>query len=167
MSSQRRSRGSPIVPPDRSSDPRPSPRVGPRAVAAVAVAGVLLAGCRADSFTAPHAVGCTGQPGCRTTPSAPVDPTVYASLYDATLRLVPAIGNASAQDALTSALRALSEALQDGRTGDARTALAAVYVQLAPFRTTEVDGTRVDPPDVAALRLALVPAANTLGVQIQ
>jgi hypothetical protein len=131
------------------------------------MAGALLAGCRADSFTSPHSVDCTGQPGCRATPTAPVDPTVYTSLNDAKARLAPTVGNAATQRALADALDALSQALEDGRTSDARAALAEVYEHLAPLRVTRADGTRVDLPDVAALRLDLVPAANTLGVQIQ
>jgi hypothetical protein len=158
---------SPIVFPDRAPASRPSSWVGPRVIALIVMAGVLLAGCRTDSFTSPQAVDCTGQPGCPATPSAAVDPTVYASLDDATLRLVPAIGNGATQRALTSALHALSQALKDGRTSDARAALADVYVQLAPLHVTQPDGTKVDLPDVAALRLELVPAANALGVQIK
>lgn len=133
----------------------------------MAAAGVLLAGCRSDSFTAPQAVDCTGEPGCRTTLSAPVDPLVYASLDDATLRLAPVIGDAATQSALAAHLRALSQALRDGRASDARAALANVYVQLAPFRITRPDGAAMDPPDVAALRLELVPAENALGVQVK
>jgi hypothetical protein len=131
------------------------------------MAGALLTGCRSDSFTAPNAVDCTGQPGCRATLLAPVDSTVYASLDDARLRLAPVIGSSAVHVALGSALRELSLALEQRQASDARTALADVYVQLAPFRVTGPDGTTVDPPDVAALRLDLVPAANALGVQIQ
>jgi hypothetical protein len=133
----------------------------------MATAGVLLAGCRSDSFTSPQAVDCTGEPGCRTSLSTPVDPTVYASLDDATRRLAPVIGDEATQDAIASDLRALSQALRDGSASDARAALAHVYVQLAPFRVTRPDGTTMDPPDVAALRLELVPAANALGVQVK
>lgn len=133
----------------------------------MAAAGLLLAGCRSDSFTAPNAVDCTGEPGCRTAASEPVDPAVYASLDDAELRLVPVIGDAATQSALAGDLRALAQALRDGRTSDARAALADVYVQIAPFRITGAADGMMDPPDVAALRLELVPAANALGVQVK
>lgn len=134
----------------------------------MAIAGLLLAGCRADSFTSPQAADCTGEPGCNTTPLAPIDPEVYAALDDAVLRLVPTItGAATPQASLAGSLQALSHALKARRAADARIALADVYVQLAPFRVTRGDGTEVDPPDVSAVRLALVPAANALAVQIK
>lgn len=139
---------------------------GARPISLVAIAGALLTGCRADSFTAPHADDCTGEPGCRTTPTAPVDPIVLVSLEDARLRLAPSIEHTSSQQsALASSLNLLAQALENGNATDARLALADVYEQAARFRITRDDGVTIDPPDVAALRLALVPAANALGVQ--
>ena len=152
--------------PDHAPAGRPISLAGPRSIIAVAMTAALLAGCRGDSFTAPNAVDCTGEPGCRTSPSAQVDPVVYASLDDAAQRLAPLIGMTSTQQALAASLHAVSQALREGRTSDARASLARVYQLIAPFRVTRSDGTKADLPDVAALRLDLVPAANTLGVQI-
>ena len=150
----------------RASAGRPAWHTVPRTLAAIAMAGLLLTACRADSFTSSQAADCTGQPGCRAT-SSPVDPTVYSALNDARLRLAPAIGTATTQAAIEGALHEISIALENGRTSDARAALARVYVELEPYRITLSDGTKIDPPDVAALRLGLVPAANTLGVHAQ
>jgi hypothetical protein len=130
-------------------------------------ATLVLAGCRADSFSAPQSGPCTDQPGCVTGPSTPVSPVVLSSIDDARLRLVPQIGDAATQRTLTSALSALNAALADRRDADARIQLAYVYAEIAPFRSRTASGIPVDPPDVAALRLELIPAANTLGVRIE
>ena len=76
------------------------------------------------------------------------------------------IGDAATQRTLRAALSSLNDALVERRDADARRNLAQVYAAIAPFRTTSPDGTPVDPPDVSALRLELIPAANTLGVRI-
>lgn len=138
-----------------------------RTIAVLMMATVSLAACRADSFSAPASVDCTGEPGCRPTTSAPIDQSVYASLDDASARLVSGIGDAATQRALTDLLHELTQALREGRTSDARAQLAQVYARLTPLRVALPDGTQIDPPDVAALRLGLVPAANALGVRTQ
>jgi hypothetical protein len=94
-----------------------------------------------------------------------VGPVVLSSIDDARLRLVPQIGDAATQRKLAAALSSLNAALAERRDSDARLDLARVYAAIAPFRTTAPDGTPVDPPDVSALRLELLPAANALGVR--
>lgn len=133
-----------------------------RRVFVITVATVLVGACRADSLSAPQATDCTGQPGCRPTPTAPVDATVYSSLSDGMGRLAPSLG---AGAALGNALNSLDQALRTGHDADARTYLAEVYAQLIPLRVTLADGTKTDLPDASALRLELVPVANALGVQ--
>lgn len=147
---------------DLSGTRRPGARM--RSIAVLATAALLAAGCRGDSFTSPN-VDCSGQAGCRTPPGAPAAAEVFVSLNDAETRLVPTLGQPAAQHSIIAAIDALSRALQENRYADARASLAQVYELIAPFRTTQSDGTGVDTPDVAAIRLDLVPAANTLGVQ--
>jgi hypothetical protein len=127
----------------------------------------LLGGCRADSMSAPPLTNCPGDPGCRTSPSAAIDASVYASLGDATSRLAPTVSDPAARADLMSALQALTDDLDRGRDADARTALAQVYAELLPLRVTLGSGVTGYPPDLAALRLDLVPVANALGVQTQ
>ncbi|MDE3151779.1 MAG: hypothetical protein KGL93_05980 [Gemmatimonadota bacterium] len=126
-----------------------------------------LSACRADSLSAPQAQDCAGQPGCRTSPSAPVDPTVFASLSDGVQRLAPSLGTGATQTALTNALITLNQALEAGHDADARTALAEVYGDLDQLRVAGSDGTPVDLPDASALRLELILVANALGVHAQ
>lgn len=133
---------------------------------AVTIAVAAVSACRADSFSAPQSGACADEPGCVTDPSAPVSAVVLSSIDDARLRLVPQIGDAATQRTLRAALSSLNDALVERRDADARRNLAQVYAAIAPFRTTSPDGTPVDPPDVSALRLELIPAANTLGVRI-
>ena len=142
-----------------------APRLRFRALAAL-IATLALAACRADSFSAPQSGACTTEPGCLA-PMEPVDPVVFSSIDDARLRLVPQIGDAATQRKLTGALNALNEGLRNGREADARVSLAQVYAAIAPFRTKTPDGAPVDPPDVSALRLELVPAAIALGVSVE
>lgn len=139
----------------------------PSSIIAAMLAGVFVMGCRSDSLSAPGAAACSGQPGCRATPSAPVDPIVYSALDDATLRLVPNIGGSETQETLSNAIASLAQALKDGRSSDARADLANVYTVLAPLGVAQPGGTAIDPPDVAALRLDLLPAVNALGVLAQ
>jgi hypothetical protein len=143
-------------------------RTGGRTIAAIAAAALVVAGCRGDSFTSPNVADCTGQAGCHTPVGAQAAPEVFASLTDAASRLVPSLGApASQQQPIVGAINALARALQQNRYADARASLAQVYELIAPFRIRQSDGTEVDTPDVAAIRLDLVPAANTLGVHIQ
>lgn len=142
---------------------RPIGRLG----MALIVGAALMAGCRADSLSAPPVTNCPGEPGCRTSPAATIDASVYAALTDATGRLAPTVSDPSARATLTSALNALSQDLDSGRDADARTALAQVYAAMVPLRVTLGNGVTGYPPDLAALRLDLVPIANTLGVQTQ
>lgn len=143
-------------------------RTGARTIAAIATAALVVAGCRSDSFTSPNAADCTGQPGCHTPVGAQVAPEVFVSLTDAASRLVPSLNASPAQrQSIVGAINALSRALEQNRYADARASLAQVYELIAPFRTRQTDGTEVDTPDVAAIRLDLVPAANTLGVHIE
>lgn len=138
-----------------------------RTISAIGVATLLAVGCRSDSFTSPNAADCTGQPGCHTAQGAAAAPEVFISLNDAATRLVPSLGAPSAQQSIIGALNDVSRALEENRYADARASMAQVYELIAPFRTKNSNGTEVDPPDVAAIRLDLVPAANTLGIQIQ
>lgn len=142
-------------------------RTAAHTITAIGIAALLAVGCRSDSFTSPNAADCTGQPGCHTPQGAAAAPEVFISLNDAATRLVPSLGAPSAQQAIIGALNAVSRALEENRYADARASLAQVYELIAPFRTKNSDGTAVDTPDVAAIRLDLVPAANTLGIQIQ
>jgi hypothetical protein len=137
-----------------------------RLAALVGTATLLAAGCRGDSVTTPSesAVACANEPGCRPSQSAPVDAVVLAAVADARERLIPMLDDASAGATLALALQRMSEALEANRSADARARLADVYVVLDRLRVT-VDGGTFDLPDVSAIRLALVPAANALGVQ--
>lgn len=131
---------------------------------ALALSALVLAGCRADSLVAPNRSDCTGQPGCSTSSSLQVDPVVYASLTDGGTRLVPSMGSGTHENALAGDLTKLQNALHAGHAQNARTALAGAYAQLELLKTTSPDGTKVDLPDEGALRLELIPVANTLGV---
>lgn len=154
---------------NHNASPRPTGRARTAAytIAAIGIATLLAVGCRSDSFTSPNAADCTGQAGCHTPQGAAAAPEVFISLNDAATRLVPSLGAPSAQQSIIGALNAVSRALEENRYADARASLAQVYELIAPFRTKKSDGTEVDTPDVAAIRLDLVPAANTLGIQIQ
>ena len=134
---------------------------------ALLVGATFLAGCRADSLSAPPLTNCPGDPGCRTSPTATIDASVYAALSDATGRLAPTVSDPAARATLTAALNSLSQDLDGGRDADARTALAQVYAAMVPLRVTLGNGVTGYPPDLAALRLDLVPVANALGVQTQ
>jgi hypothetical protein len=109
---------------------------------------------------------CGSEPGCRATQSDVVDPVVIAALDDARERLVPALDDDAARAALLSALQALEQQLKANRTAEARVRLALVYAQLDRMRITLPGSDPVDLPDVTAIRLALVPVANTLGVPV-
>jgi hypothetical protein len=137
------------------------------------LATMLVVGCSGDSATNPVTpptpplppVGmCANEPGCRTSTAAPVDPLVFAAVADARERLVPMVDVATARVALDRSLGALELALRANDTPTARGHLADVYAQLDRLRV-EVEGIgRVDLPDVAAIRLGLVPVAHALGV---
>jgi hypothetical protein len=109
---------------------------------------------------------CTGAPGCSPTQNAPVDPAVYAALDDAQQRLVPNLDDAAARAELGGALQALEVELHANRLSEARTRLALAYVQLDKMRISLPGTDLVDLPDMSAVRLALVPVANALGVRL-
>jgi hypothetical protein len=147
----------------------PRPRTFRRALETgiLGLATTLAVGCRGDSITMPSqdSAGCVSEPGCRATESTPVDPVVLAAIADASERLLPGIDDVAVRGALDGALRSLSQALQSNRSPDARGRLVEIYIQLDKLRIP-VEGTgSVDLPDVAAIRLALVPVGNALGVQ--
>jgi hypothetical protein len=141
-------------------------RVLARAACLVLVA--LLAGCRSDSLTRPadRPVECGDEIGCRPSESAPVDPMVFAALDDARERLLPGIDGAADRASLGALLGELREGLRANRSTDARMRLALLYLRLDAMRVTLAGSDPVDLPDIAALRLALVPAANALGVKV-
>jgi hypothetical protein len=138
-----------------------------RTVRLAVLSALLSAGCRSDSVTMPlQSTECGNEPGCRATQNAPVDPMVLAALVDARDRLVPTLDDAAARTALSGALQSLEQALQANRAADARVRLALVYVQLDRLRIVVPGSDPIDLPDVTAIRLALAPVANTLGVQV-
>lgn len=116
-----------------------------RLLAAAALGALTLGSCRADSLSAP----CTNEPGCQPAPGAAPAVEVLVALEDAELRL--------ATPALAAPLAQLRLTLAGGDAAAARQALLVVYARLA-------DATAMDAADRAAVRLAVYPAARTLGV---
>lgn len=129
-----------------------------------AVLTLAVAGCRADAIALPAQMGACGEPGCRRSFDVPVDAVVFEAIDDASQRIVVALDDADARQALLVSLTKLRESLKANRTADARTNLAAIYVRLDGMRVRGPGDVAVDLPDVAALRLALVPVTNALGV---
>jgi hypothetical protein len=126
----------------------------------------LVSGCASDSITSPLAsTPCVAEPGCRPSPGEPLDLSVLAALDDARERLVPALDNAATRTSLDGVLLQLEEQLKANRTADARVRLAAAYGQLDRTRIALPGSDPMDLPDMSAIRLALVPVANALGVQ--
>jgi hypothetical protein len=148
--------------------PLPAGRLrSPRAsLGLVVVAASLAIGCGDDAVTMPERIAseCADQPGCRATDATPVDPIVFAVVADARERLVPMLDDAAARRTLTSTFQSLDQALHANQSGVARARLGELYGQLDRVRMV-VDGVSFDLPDVAAIRLALVPVANALGVK--
>jgi hypothetical protein len=153
--------------------PFPAPSWAPRlsdarrrgAIAALAVLMSTLAACRADSLSAPppeFTELCGTAPGCRTSTSAPLDTVVLIAIDDAASRLTPGIQDVTARATVASLLGKLSADLAASRIADARTHLALVYDEIDLMETAA--GIRGDLPDLAAIRLGLVPTANSLGV---
>ncbi len=134
--------------------------------ALVGTATLLVAGCSGDAVTSPspEVVACTDEPGCRPTQSAPVDGVVFAAVTDARERLVPMVDDAAARATLAQGLQRMAQALEANRGADARARLGEVYAALDRLHVTS-GGATFDLPDAAAIRLALVPVANALGVQ--
>lgn len=133
--------------------------------ARLALASLLLVGCRSDSITTPtQPTVCGDEIGCRASQSDPVGPLVFAALDDARERLVPTLDDAAARETLASALSTLRASLQANRSVEARTRLAMAYVQLDRLRVVIPGTAPLDLPDLAAIRLALVPVSNALGV---
>jgi hypothetical protein len=96
-----------------------------------------------------------------------VDPNVVISVDDARVRLVANLGDAATRNALDADFGTLGTALLDNRLTDARTALADIYARLATLRVPGDGGALIDPPDVAAIRLELIPTTTALGVVAQ
>lgn len=133
--------------------------------ASLALGALLLVGCRSDSITTPtQPTVCGDEIGCRSTQSDPVGPLVFAALDDARERLVPSLDDAAARETLASALSALRASLQANRSVEARTRLAMALVHLDRLRVVIPGTSPLDLPDLAAIRLALVPVSNALGV---
>lgn len=127
---------------------------------------LLVSGCGSDSITSPLAsTQCVAEPGCRPSPSEPLDPSVLAALEDARGRLVPTLDDAATRGSLDGVLLQLEEQLKANRTASARMRLAVVYAELDRARIALPGNEPMDLPDMTAIRLALVPVANALGVQ--
>jgi hypothetical protein len=138
------------------------------ACGATVLAALLGSACRSDSITTPidgEPVGCTDAPGCRPSEREAVSPLVFAAVADAIERLVPMLDASAGRTALVRGLAALQAELQANRSAPARARLAEVYVELDRMRITVEGLGAVDLPDVAAIRLAMVPVANALGVK--
>ena len=132
----------------------------------VALFPLLVGGCGSESITAPRpAAECVGEPGCRSTLSEPLDPSVVVALDDTRDRLVPTLDDAAARASLDGALLQLEEQLKANRATEARVRLALAYAQLDRVRVALPGSDPVDLPDMSSIRLALVPVANALGVQ--
>jgi len=126
---------------------------------------LLVSGCSSDSITSPAAsTPCVGEQGCRPSTSEPLDPSVLGALDDARERLVPALDDAATRTSLDGVLLQLEQQLKASRTADARVRLALAYAQLDQARIALPGNDPMDLPDIAAIRLALVPVANALGV---
>ena len=133
----------------------------------VAFTTLVMAACRADSLTTPlQSTDCGDEPGCRPSQNVPVDPAVIAAVDDARERLAPTLDDAGARVTLTGALQALQQKLEANRSAEARVRLSMVFVELDRLRVTFPGEAPVDLPDMAAIRLAMVPVANALGVKI-
>jgi hypothetical protein len=90
---------------------------------------------------------------------------VLAALEDARGRLVPTLDDAATRGSLDGVLLQLEEQLKANRTASARMRLAVVYAELDRARIALPGNEPMDLPDMTAIRLALVPVANALGVQ--
>jgi hypothetical protein len=133
----------------------------------MALSALLVAACRGDSLTTPlQETPCGDEPGCRTSQSLPVDPAVIAAVDDARERLVPTLDDAAARASLGGALQALQEKLQANDNAESRVRLALVFLELDRQRITIPGEEPLDLPDMSAIRLALVPVANALGIQM-
>jgi hypothetical protein len=137
------------------------------ALVLAALSALLVAGCRADSLTTPlQSTECGDEPGCRPSQRVPVDPAVIGAVDDARARLVPTLDDAAARETLAGALHGLQKKLEANKNEDARVRLALVFVELDRLRITLPGEDPLDLPDMSAIRLALVPVAKALGVQI-
>ena len=132
----------------------------------VALSALLVAACRGDSLTTPLQQACGDEPGCRTSQRVPVDPAVIAAVDDARERLVPTLDDAAARASLAGALQALQEKLQANNSAESRVRLALVFLELDRLRIAVPGEEPLDLPDMSAIRLALVPVANALGIRM-
>lgn len=126
----------------------------------------VVSACRADSIMLPEQATSCAEPGCRPSFAAPVDAVVFAAIDDARERIVLALDDAADRQTLSRALDGLYESLKANRTADARLLLSGIYARLDRMRIQAPGSDPVDLPDVAALRLALVPVTNALGVTV-
>lgn len=118
------------------------------------LASTALAAACADGPNAPVALRCPTArvPLCADDARAEA---VRVAVTDASARLVPALGNATARAALAERLPVLAARLAEGDVAGARTALAAARASLA--------GEAADAPDLAAIQLTLSEVASALG----
>ncbi len=131
-------------------------RVG-RCIVSVVVASLVFGACRGDAVTG-YDTGCSDQPGCDTR-SETLSPGALSALEDASTRLTGALSTSLAS-ALSSRLDQLEAALKTRNLYAGRLALAATYDVLGHAERSTPEAR----PDLAAVRLALIPAARVLGV---
>lgn len=126
---------------------------------------LLLGSCRPDSLTLPHVEACGARTSCAPARERPPASAATASVRDAVERVLPSLDDGAARTALDPALRALAADLAAGRDASARVGLAEAYRILAELGRSRAGAPiHPDAPTVAALRLALVPAAARLEV---
>jgi hypothetical protein len=146
---------------------RPASDAGRRLAVGAALA-LGLGACRADSIVTPAQPTCD-DPSCEAATLPPTTaPIVIAPLEDAVARIVPHMMDRRASADLRIVLGRLRSELLAGRIDASRIQLARSYdaLDLAERRlSSSEDGSGVlDLADLSAVRLALVPAANALGV---
>ena len=130
-----------------------------RLVPAVLTALLGLAACRADSATT-YDSSCTDQPGCAS--ASIVEPNVLQALSDAASRILPALAPGAAAE-LGAPLTRLQAALSRSDMPGGRLALVMTYDAIDRAERTSP----VSRPDLAVIRLSLVPAARALGLAIR
>ncbi|HEX3159797.1 MAG TPA: hypothetical protein VHQ45_14855 [Gemmatimonadaceae bacterium] len=132
----------------------------------------LLGACRGDSITMPvqatEAV-CYDVVCAQPMALAPDSPIVIQPLEDAVERLVPTVSDPRMRNELGQLLGTLRRDLIAGRLPAARIGLAHAYEWIERTSPSLDDGRvpvgspALDPADLVAIRLALVPAAGALG----
>lgn len=134
-----------------------------RFVVASISAGIMFTAftaCHSDSVTAAPYTECLTEPGCQLQ-QAPVAAEVVQALDDASSRAVFVLPPA-ARKTIEANLTALASALSRRDIARGRVALAAAFDAIAQAERAHGDLL----PDLGAIRLGLVPAARSLGVDI-